>query len=445
MIKSMTTGKPITIIINFAIPMIIGNIFQQLYNLTDAAIVGKFIGSDALAAVGTTGTTSFLLISWLIGLTNGAGIIISQYFGANKFENMRRAFVSLMYVVSAMTVFISVIGGLGAKPALRLLNTPPEIIDGAASYLRIIFFGTIGVALYNTCAAVLRSVGDSRVPLYALIVSSIVNIGLDLLFVVNFHGGINSTAYATIIAQISSALVCIFFIMKKYAILHIRRNEWIFDKNMIVKILKMGIPNALQSSLISLSGMSVQRLVNSFGTTTIAAYTAGTKIDTLAIQPIVSIGTAMSVFTAQNIGAKNIDRIKSGVKQTLILMVSSCIVVAAVIVSFRVQLLHLFLDKNKDFEAIAIGGQYLSVIGIAYIIAGIMQTFLNLIKGAGDINIAMSIGLIELSARVAFSYVLAHFFGTWGIWTAVPAAWGMACIMTVLRYCSGHWKTKRIS
>ncbi len=442
----MTKGEPIKLIVGFAVPMFIGNIFQQVYNLTDAAIVGKFVGSEALAAVGATGTAVFLLVSWLIGFTRGAGVIFAQYVGSGRYDSMRRALATLIYAMAAMTIIISLGGIFVSKPLLRFLSTPPDIIDASVSYIRIMFMGTAGSALYNICASALNSIGDSKTPIYALIASAVTNIVLDLVFVLNFGLGVDGSAYATIISQFVSGMICLLFIIKKQKILHIKKDEWKFNSIMFSKIVKMGAPNALQSSFISLGGLGVQRLVNSCGTATVAAYTAANKIDSMAIQPVVSMGMAVSVFTAQNIGAGNIDRIVSGLKKVLKVIVSACAVLAVGIVVFRVPLLWLFLDKVTDAESIAIGGNYLCVVGIAYVIAGIMQSFLNVLKGAGDVNVSMTIGLVELGSRVLFAYMLVMLFdmGSFGIWLSTPLSWGTACTMTVIRYLSGKWKTKAI-
>lgn len=442
----MTKGEPIKLITGFAVPMFIGNIFQQVYNLTDAAIVGKFVGSDALAAVGATGTAVFLLLSWLIGFTRGAGVIFAQYVGSGRYDSVRRALATLIYVMAAMTILICVGGILISKPLLSFLSTPPDIIDASVAYIRIMFVGAFGSALYNICASVLNSIGDSKTPIYALVASAVINIVLDLIFVLNFGLGVNGSAYATLISQLVSGMICLLFILKKQKILCIKKDEWKFNSMMFAKIVKMGAPNALQSSLISLGGLSVQKLVNSCGTATVAAYTAANKIDSMAIQPIVSMGMAVSVFTAQNIGARNTDRIVSGLKKVLKVMICACAVIAIGIVVCRVPLLRIFLDITTDAESIRIGGEYLCVVGIAYVIAGIMQSFLNVLKGAGDVNVSMAIGLVELGSRVLFAYMLVMLFdmGAFGIWLSTPLSWGTACAMTVIRYLSGKWKRKAI-
>ncbi|WP_099468003.1 MATE family efflux transporter [Konateibacter massiliensis] len=444
MAKNMNEGNPAKLILSFAGPMVLGNIFQQFYNLIDAIVVGRFVGANALAAVGSSGSTNFLLISLMMGLTNGASIIIAQYFGHEDLKTMRKAIVSLIHIILIVGVITSIVGVAASRSILTFLHTPEVIIEDAVLFMRIFFAGVLAMAIYNMCSAVLRSIGDSKTPLFSLIFASLVNVALDLLFVVVFHWGVAGVAVATLIAQICSAVFCIFIIVKKHPILHIQKDEIQWHGDLVKKIAQLGVPTALQSSLIAIGNMSVQSLVNSCGEITMAAYTAASKIDSIAIQPIVSVGTAMSIFTGQNIGGGNIDRIKKALKQVLAIMVTGCIVVAGFIVIFRVQLLSLFLDKEEAYEAILIGSEYLQIVCVAYIIAGIMQTFLNVIRGAGDVNASMAAGLVELSTRVSLSYLLIHYLGSTGLWLAIPLSWGSACTVTVIRYLSGKWKAKAV-
>ncbi len=444
MVKNMNKGNPVKLILSFAGPMILGNIFQQFYNMVDAIVVGRFVGASALAAVGSSGSTNFLLISLMMGLTNGASIIIAQYFGHGDLKTLKKAVVALFYIVMFVGIITTILGVALSRVILTALHTPDAIIDQAVIYMRIFFGGLLSLAFYNMCSAILRSIGDSKTPLLSLIISSFINIVLDLLFVIEFNLGVAGVAIATIIAQISSAIFCILIIMKKHTILRIKKEDLIINWELVAKIIKLGVPTALQSSLIAIGNMSVQSLVNSCGEMTVAAYTAASKIDSIAIQPIVSLGTAMSIFTGQNIGAGNIDRIKKSVKQVLVIMIGGCIVVASFIVLVRVPLLGLFLNKEEAFEAILIGSKYLQIVCFAYVIAGIMQTFLNVIRGSGDVNASMLIGLVELSARVLLSYLLIQFMGSTGLWVAIPLSWGMACFVTILRYLSGKWKSKAV-
>lgn len=440
----MTKGSPIKLILSFSVPMLIGNIFQQVYNFVDAAVVGKFVGAQSLAAVGSTSTLLNIMICLMMGLTSGAGIIISQCFGLRSFGEMRKTITGLVYIVLILSVITSAAGIIFARPILLLLNTPDSVINEAVRYISIIFAFTIGTAMYNASGAILRSLGDSRTPLYALILSSFLNVGLDLLFVVVFKMGVAGAAAATVIAQIVSAVFCITHIIRYREQLNLEGINFHTSKDSIMRIFRTGIPAALESCLIALGTMSVQRLVNSFGEMTMAAYTAATKIDSVAIAPIISIGMALSVFAGQNMGAGNIERIKKGLYQTLLSLIAICIVLAAVIVLLRGQLLGLFLDKNEAAEAIVIGSKYLTIVCVAYIVAAVMRTYLNVLRGAGDVNTSAVSGILELAGRIVFAYILVHPFGSTGIWLATPLAWAMGAAVPVIRYYSGKWKTKKL-
>lgn len=444
MVYDMTRGNPLKLILSFSVPMLIGNIFQQVYNFVDAAVVGKFVGAQALAAVGSTGTIFAVMICLMMGLTSGAGIIISQCFGKRDFQEMRTTVTGLIYTVLALSFVTSVAGVIFSRPILLLLNTPANVIDDAVKYVNIIFVFTIGTAMYNGSSAVLRSLGDSRTPLYALILSSILNVGLDLLFVVVFRLGVTGAAYATVISQIISSFYCIVHIVRYREQLNLDGINLKTTKRAIGRIFRTGIPSALESCLISLGTMSVQRLVNSFGSITMAGYTAAIKIDSIAIAPICSIGSALSVFSGQNIGAGRIDRIKKGLYQTLLSLIGICVVLAVLIVLFRRQMLGLFLDSDNASLAIDIGSQYLTIVCVAYIVAAVMRTYLNVLRGAGDVNTSAIAGVLELAGRIMFAYILVKPFGSTGIWIATPLAWAMGASVPLVRYYSGKWKTKKL-
>lgn len=444
MVYDMTKGSPLKLILSFSVPMLIGNVFQQVYNFVDAAVVGRFVGAESLAAVGSTGTILAVMICLMMGLTSGAGIIISQCFGSRKFDEMRKTVTGLIYIVVILSVITSIAGIIFARPILRLLSTPDRVIDEAVRYVNIIFAFTIGMAMYNSAGAILRSLGDSRTPLYALILSSLLNVGLDLLFVIVFKADVAGAAVATVIAQIISAVYCIVHIVRYREQLNLEGISFKTSKEALIRIFQTGLPAALESCLISLGTMSVQRLVNSFGKMTMAAYTAATKIDSIAIAPIVSIGMSLSVFAGQNRGAGNLDRIKKGLYQTLLSLIGICIVLATVIVLLRGQLLGLFLDKNEAAEAIIIGSKYLVIVSVAYIVAAVMRTYLNILRGAGDVNTSAIAGILELTGRIIFAYILVHPFGSTGIWMATPLAWAMGASVPVIRYYSGKWKDKKL-
>lgn len=442
--KNMTKGSPIKLIIGFAIPMLIGNIFQQIYSLVDTIIVGRYLGEKALAGVGSTGTLNFFMLALVMGLCNGAGLVIAQCFGSSDKENMKKSVVALIWVTSILTLLVTIIGLFCSRYFLQLLSVPEEVIGYSEEYLKIIYIFVAGSVAYNGASSVLRSIGDSRTPLIALIIASILNIGLDVLFILKFRMGVSGVAYATVISQFLSAALCIAYLIYRRREMGLTGMDFRPDKDSLTLIFKTGLPSAFQSSMISLGGMSVQRLVNSYGASVMAAYVAANRVDSVAIQVIVSIGTALSVFTGQNMGQENFDRIHEGLKKTLGLMVGASMTIAVLVLIFRRSLMMIFLDAADSMGAIEVGSIYLSIIGIAYVIAGVMQSYQNVIRGSGDVNTCMVAGLTELSGRIVFAYLLSSLIGVTGIWIATPISWGCGCVIPVVRYYSGKWKTKKL-
>ena len=442
--KNMTKGNPVKLIVGFAIPMLIGNIFQQIYNVVDTIIVGRYLGEEALAGVGSTGTLTFFMLALVMGLCNGAGLVIAQCFGCNDTKNMKKSVVSLIWVAGSLTIVVTIIGVFGARYFLKLLSVPTDVIRYSEEYLKVIYIFVGGSIAYNGAASILRSTGDSRTPLMALIAASILNVGLDILFILKCGMGVAGAAYATVISQFLSAFICIGYLIKRRREMGLVEMDFRPNKDSIILIFKTGFPAAFQSCMISLGGMSVQRLVNSYGASVMAAYVAANRIDSVAIQVIVSIGTALSVFTGQNMGQENFKRIHEALRKTLGLMVAASVSIAILVLIFRRDLMMIFLDATDSMEAIGIGATYLSIIGIAYVIAGIMQSYQNVIRGSGDVNICMVAGLTELGGRIIFAYLLSSLIGVRGIWIATPISWGCGCIIPVVRYYSGKWKTKKL-
>ena len=442
--KDMTQGSPVKLIIGFAIPMLIGNIFQQIYNVVDTVIVGRYLGEDALAGVGSTGTLTFFLLALVYGMCNGAGLVVAQCFGMKDTKRMKKSVTALIWVAGVLTIVISILGICGSRFFLELLSVPDNVIEYSVQYLKIIYSFVFGSVVYNGASAILRSTGDSRTPLYALIAASILNVCLDMLFVLQFNLGVKGVAYATIFSQCLSAVITVVYIIKKRTVIGLVNMNWKPDKKAVFLIIKTGFPSAFQSCMISLGGMSVQRLVNSYGSSVMAAYVAANKVDSIAIQVIVSIGTALSVFTGQNMGQCNYKRIHEGLKKTLYMMMAASISIAICVLIFRNQLMSVFLDSSDSPQSIQIGATYLSIIGIAYVIAGIMQSYQNVIRGSGDVNTCMVAGLTELGGRIVFAYLLSSLIGVTGIWIATPLSWGCGCVIPVIRYYSGKWKLKKL-
>ncbi len=442
--KDMTVGNPMKHIIRFAIPMLIGNIFQQIYNVADTIIVGQYLGEEALAGVGSTGTLTFFLFAVVTGLCNGAGLVVAQCFGCKNEKQMGRVTVALVWVAGILTICVSLLGIFCSRFFLEFLSVPDNVISYSITYLRIIYSFAFGSVIYNGASAILRSVGDSKTPLRAVIGASVVNVVFDLIFIIVCDMGVSGVAYATILSQCISALICMIKLIRVREKIGLIELNWLPDIDTVFLIIKTGFPAAFQSCMISLGGMSVQRLVNFFGASVMAAYVAANRVDSVAIQVIVSIGTALSVFTGQNIGKNQYERIKEALYKTLVVMVGASICIALVVLLEREQLMRLFLDADSSAQAIEIGCTYLSIIGVAYVIAGIMQSYQNVIRGAGDVNTCMMAGLTELAGRIIFAYLLSGILGVTGIWIATPISWGCGCVIPVIRYYSGKWKHKKL-
>lgn len=444
MMTDMTEGKPRRLLMQFALPLMAGNLFQQLYNVVDTAVVGRFIGADALAAVGTTGTVMFFFTTWIINLYNGAGIIMAQYWGSRKYQDFKEVAASMIRITSVMTAVIALIGLFLAPKVLVLIQVPTDLLPMSVLYLRICLCFSVFSSVYNAGSVLLRSAGDSKTPFKAMVVSSVTNIILNILFVVVFHMGVSGVAVSTIISQMFSAAICLIHIFRKREELHL---EGIFREkrtSKIIPICRMGIPTALQSCMISVGGMSVQGLVNSYGQDVMAAYTTAQRIDSITIQVIVALGNSLSVFTGHNIGRGFYERIRQGLRTTLGLMLGASAVLALLVLFGRNYLLTLFLNPQTDASAIYYASQYLSIIGIAYIIAGVMNSYLNVIRGAGDVKTSVMAGFAELGGRILFAFLLAGPVGldVFGIWLATPLSWACGCVIPVVMYYRGSWKQR---
>lgn len=442
--KNMTTGKAMPLIAGFAVPLLIGGVFQQVYNLVDVMIVGRYLGEQALAGVGSTGTLTFFMLSLVMGLCNGAGILVAQCFGVGNFADMRRAVTSIIWIAGILTGIVMLIGVFACPFFLRLLKVPEDVISYAIIYMRILLLFTAGSVFYNGASAILRSIGDSKTPLTALIIASITNIVLDLLLIIVIPLGVAGAAIATVIAQHVSAGYCIVYLCRKRREFGLDGLPARPDLDMTKKIFRIGVPTAFQSCLISLGSMSVQRLINSFGASVMAGYTAAVKIDNIAIQVITSLGTSLSVFTSQNIGKRQFKRIREGLHCTLVMSIAAALVIAAAATIFGRQLMMLFLGSGQSSDAVSVGARYLTVMGIAYLICAVMQSYQNIIRGSGDANTCMVAGFTELAGRIAFAYLLSPHLGEMGIWLATPLSWGCGCVVPVVRYYNGKWKKKAL-
>ncbi|AOR24096.1 MATE family efflux transporter [Clostridium taeniosporum] len=444
MVRDMTKGKPGKIVLLFAIPMVIGNIFQQVYNIVDSVIVGNFIGANALAAVGASYPMAFLFITIATGASIGCSVIISQMFGAKQIGDMKTAIYTSIISITIFSTILMILGITTSNSVLQILKTPEEILTDADNYMKIYMIGVVFLFVYNINTGVFNALGNSKIPLYFLIFSSILNVVLDFLFVVKFKSGVVGAAYATLIAQGISAMASLTYLLIKLKRIKDDDIYRIFDIYILKKICKIAIPSIIQQAIVSIGNLFVQVLVNTYGVVTIAAYTSATRIDSIIIMPMVNISSAVSTFTAQNIGAGLIERVKNGYKAALKMIGIFCFIIAILLHEYAENVIGIFIDSDINKEAINIGIQYITVVSVFYVLMGIMITTNGVLRGAGDIKVFMISTLCNLSLRVIAAYVLSYFIGSKAIWWAIPLGWILASTISVLRYRSGKWKMGKL-
>lgn len=438
-LNTMAEGSPSKIILKFALPMLVGNILQQLYNMVDSIVVGNYVGKLALAAVGTGFPIIFMLSAMFIGLGLGATVLISQYIGAGDMSNVQKTAQTIYTAMIVGSIPISIIGIILSKPILLLINTPPDALHMANTYMRIIFLGMIGSFGYNVNAGILQGFGDSKSSLLFLAIATVINIVLDLLFVLVFHWDVAGVAIATIIAQACSWIFGIFYMKKKYEVLNFPVFKFRFDKAIFKKIVKIGLPTGIQQTLFSIGIMSMQSLVNSYGSDFIAGFNAANKIDTFAFMPVQSFSNAITTFTGQNIGAKRMDRVHQGMKAGMIMSIIVCIV-CLLVIPFGPYLLGLF---NSDSAVIESGMIYLNNVMPFYPILAILFMLNGVIRGAGETIIPMVGTIASLwLGRIPSAYFIADKFGKEYIFISYAIGWGFAMIISGIYYMSGRWKTK---
>lgn len=438
----LTTGHEGKTIFLFSLPMLIGSLFQQLYNTADSIIVGRFLGKEAMAAVSGAFPIMMLLMSLLMGVGLGFSILISQYYGAKDMDKVKLTIDTTFIFIFVSSLIISVIGVLFCKPILKLMNTPASIINQSNIYLIVIFIGTIFSSGYNCVCAILRGLGDSITPLYFLIIATILNIILDIIFIINFNMNVEGVALATIIAQGVAFICSVIYLNKKHKILKVKFKGLRFDKHILKEGLRLGIPSGLQQMLFSFGNIALQSLVNGYGTSAMAAFGAGSKVETFISLPIMNLGAAVSTFVAQNIGANKMDRVKKGLKSSL--QISSVIAafVTVLFILFSKELIGLF---NDDADVISIGSTYLLIIGPFFIFICSSFILTSVIKGAGDAMFPLISSMISLwLVRIPGAYLFANLFGVNGIWMGIPAGWLIGGIITYIYYKKGNWKSKCI-
>lgn len=429
----MTAGKPMKILLDFTIPVFIGNVFQQFYNMVDAIIVGKFVGTKALAAVGSTGTIMFLILGFLTGLTAGFTVLTAQKFGAGKMDEMRQTVGNAALLSIVVSVIMTAVSMAGMHSLLKFMNTPADIFKDAYAYIMIICGGIFAQVLYNILASILRALGNSKTPLYFLILAALLNIVLDLVFIVVFHMGAAGAAWATVVSQGVSGLLCLLYIIKAVPELHLSRDDWKYRPYLAKNQISVGIPMGLQYSITAIGAMMVQSALNILGAYAVAAFTAGQKVENIFSQAYVALGTAMATYNAQNVGAGNVQRVREGFRSANIIGVSYAIITGAILIFWGKYFAYLFISDNID-SVLPMVDTYVKCVGFFTIPLHFVNVLRNGIQGMGYGLLPMMSGVAELVGRGVTAVVAAHKRSYVGACLASPAAWIVATILLITMY-----------
>lgn len=419
---TLTKGNPIKLIFFFTVPLLIGNLFQQLYSFMDALIVGRTIGKDALAAVGATGSVNFLIIGFAQGLTAGLSVLTAQAYGARDDRGVRKSFGVSIWICGALALVLTIGAAALTRPILVMMQTPAAILEDSVAFLRIIFFGIFASMAFNLLSNMMRALGDSRTPLIFLIIATVINIILEFLFILGFHWGVPGAAWATVTAQLISAVLCWVYIKLKVPLLNVQRTDLEFDGAEIKHHLIVGIPMGFSASIIAIGSIILQVMLNTLGTNAVAAYTAAGRINQIATLPASSFGVSIATYAAQNLGAREYGRIRRGVHQTLTLNVGISAVLGALIIIFSKPLVNLFLGPNQP-AVTALAQIYFKYNASMYWLLAILFTMRSLLQGLGHTLVPTVAGMFELMMRAFAGIVLVAHLGFTGASMANPLAW----------------------
>lgn len=440
--KELTKGNPLKLIILFMLPMFLGNVFQQIYNLVDALIVGRIIGLNALAAVGATMPLIFLIISFIFASTQGFAIVTAQKFGARDYEFMRKSVFASFVLSGFLTIILTILSAPFSYQMLSFIRTPTDIIIVADKYLFIMFAGIFATVYYNLSSNIIRALGDSKTPLYFLIFSSFMNIFMDLLFVLKFKWGIEGVAWATVAAQGISTAMCLIYMFLKFPILKLTKKDCIVPYDFYMEHLRIGIPMGFQMSVLSLGIIAVQYVLNGFGSISVAAFTTAVRVDQLFSQSFLALGAAIATYTAQNFGAKKLSRIKDGAKSAILITVVISAFCATILYLFGKPMIGIFMQEQNN-EVLNLGKQYLNIISASFIFFGTLIVFRNILQGMGSVIVPFLSGMAELLARVIAAFILGNYFGYIGICYSTPLAWVLASIVLYIGYKLSLHKIKK--
>lgn len=436
----MTSGAVWKVILRFAFPLLIGNLLQQLYNVTDSVIVGQFLGKESLAAVSASFFIYYFIISLVIGIGSGTSVVISQFFGAKELDKVQKAFSSFFIFMLVAGVLLSIAGIIFAEPMFRLTNTPEDVIPQAVAYFRIYVGGTFLFVTFNSIISILRGVGESVRPMLFILLTTILNIALDLLFIVVFKWGIEGAARATVIAQGIGMCVALGYVNNTHPLLSIKKQDLLFDMGLFKEGLRIGLPSSVQQCAISLGLIALLGIVNSFGTDTLTAYGAAGKIDTIIIQAVLTLSGALAAFCGQNIGAGHLDRVRDGVRFAMLVNLLLGLATFTAIYFFGDKMMLAF---TKDPEVIRIGKEYLLIMGGFFIVHGGLNVFNGALRGAGDTLFPMAVSITCLwLIRIPLAYWFSSIWGRSGIWWAIGASLCIGLTITYIYYKLGFWKNK---
>ncbi len=443
MTKDMTNGSPMKLILSFSIPLLFGFLFQQFYNVVDTIIVGRFLGVGDLASVGATGSINFLIIGFCLGVCSGFAIPVAQRFGAKDYTDMRKFVANCIWLTAIFAIVMTVITTCLCKQILILMKTPEDIIDGAYRYIWVIFLGIPATYLYNMLSGIIRALGDSKTPLIFLIISSFLNIGLDLVFIINFKLGVAGAAWATVVSQAVSGILCLVYVCKKVEILHLKKEELEPDKHKMAILCNMGIPMGLQYSITAIGSVILQSATNTLGSVAVASTTAGGRISGFMASPFDAMGSTMATYAGQNIGANKIERVGKGMKSCVIIGAVYSVLALAVSLCFSEQLGMLFVDAAET-EILANVRIYLVTFTAFYFPLALVNIIRFTIQGVGFPRFAILAGVFEMVARALSGVFLVPKFGFLGACLGSPLAWILADMFLIPAYFHVINKLKKI-
>ena len=436
-VMDMTRGPIMSQLVKFGTPVLLGMLFQRIYNFVDVFIVGRYLGDEALAAVSIAGSAMYLLTSLMMGITTGVSIVMAQYYGANNPSKVRETFASSIFVAIGAAVLITVSGMLGTDGLLSLMQTNAALKPMASEYLTIIFAGCAGTMLYNWISAVMRSLGNSVVPLVFLIVSSVLNVLLDLLFIAIIPMGVAGAALATVLAQAISGVLCLLYAFRVLPQLKLKKDELRMNPYLAKQILVFGIPTGLQMSIISISDMALQSKINTYDTALIVGYSVATKVEFLGWQLAEAIGTAVGTFVGQNVGAGDYKRVRQGVNRAYIIHFICYGVFCPLVWLLAEPIVSIFTQSP---DSIRYGVEYMQIFSFFFLIGGTMCIYHNVLRASGDVKMTLAMGMSEVVTRISFTFLFTAWMGYWGLWWVSPITWVCAVAIGAIRYYSGKWE-----